>query len=224
MCRGQNFCTELGTVPSKWDKESPLRPLDWFHDEIEIFILAVNKFIEGNREDCIQLLDSIKNTEITQWYIEHGQMSGKHRNAILQRPYPSKIPIEQRDSIRSPSKYQLEVFSRDGYRCRYCGIKLVDQNFLRKFIKALDYSNFHRGRTNLDTHGIIHLTWPVADHVKPWNIGGETSLENLVSSCPSCNYGKDGYTCDQLGIQNPLERNVIKNSWNGLKELVEEFK
>ena len=73
------------------------------------------------------------------------------------------------------------------------------------------------------THGIIHLTWPVADHVVPWNQGGRTDLDNLVSSCASCNYGKDGNTIQQIGIQNPFNREPIIDTWNGLTDKLNLF-
>ena len=75
---------------------------------------------------------------------------------------------------------------------------------MRLFIKKINTSLFQRGKSNLTTHGIIHLYWPVADHVIPWSKGGLTNLENLVSSCATCNYGKAGYTIEQLGIENPF--------------------
>ena len=68
----------------------------------------------------------------------------------------------------------------------------------------------------LSRHGIIHATWPVADHVVPWNMGGATNLSNLVTSCGACNYGKDGFTCKQLGITDPLQRPPISDGWDGL--------
>jgi 5-methylcytosine-specific restriction endonuclease McrA len=86
------------------------------------------------------------------------------------------------------------------------------------FIKKIDSPLFKRGETNLTTHGIIHITWPVADHVIPWNKGGKTNLENLVTSCAPCNYRKDGYTIEQLGLENPFRRKPVKSDWNGLRD------
>lgn len=216
MCRGKNICTELGTEREKWSTESPLPKPQWMNDEVEIFIKAAELFYTKNKSECIDLLSQIRSKEITDWYIEHGQMSGRHRKIQLNRPPLPTIEISQRDSVRSPAKIQNEVFLRDSYHCRYCGGKLISQEFTRKFIKNLDNSLFKRGETNLTTHGIIHITWPVADHVIPWNKGGKTNLENLVSSCAPCNYGKDGYTIEQLGLDNPFKRTPIKSEWDGL--------
>lgn len=224
MCRGRNLCSELGTNPEKWDNCSPLPTPHWFAGQIDIFESAVNDFVADNKELCLAKLNQIRSEEITNWYIEHGQMSGRHRNLILKVPPPPTIDISLRDRIRSPQKIQDAVFERDGYKCRYCGNKLLSQLFIRLFIKKLGSQLFQRGETNVTTHGIIHIAWPVADHVIPWNKGGRTNMENLVSSCATCNYGKDGYTIEQLGIQNPFNREPILDKWNGLTDMIPQLK
>jgi len=224
MCRGVNECSELESDPSQWDTECLLRPAAWFEDDISTFSAAFEDFINGNRAVCLEALATIRDYEITEWFIEHGQMSGRHRNLVLDIPKPKLVSKEMRDHIRSPLKYQNEVFERDSYRCRYCGVRLIDQKAMKLFIKKLSSDKFQRGSTNLTTHGIIHATWPVADHVIPWNIGGRTNPENLVSSCASCNYGKDGYTCEQLGISDPFVRFAKPDGWSGLSNYIPELK
>ena len=151
-------------------------------------------------------------------------MSGRHRDLILKIIPNPTVDINQRDLSKSPRKLQDAVFLRDGYKCRYCGDRLISQNFMRLFIKKINTSLFQRGKSNLTTHGIIHLYWPVADHVIPWSKGGLTNLENLVSSCATCNYGKAGYTIEQLGIENPFNRSPILDNWNGLIEKITDIK
>lgn len=55
---------------------------------------------------------------------------------------------------------RFDVFMRDGFRCRYCGV-------------------------SVDDGAILH-----ADHVIPESKGGATTLENLVTACIDCNLGK----------------------------------
>ncbi len=224
MCRGKNTCSELGTNPATWDIYAPLRTPNWFAEQIDIFEKAINDFLAGDKESCIEKLKQIRSEEITYWYVEHGQMSGRHRKLILKIPPPQTIDESLRDPLRAPKKYQDEVFERDGYRCRYCGNKLISQEFIRLFIKKLNSSLFQRAETNLGTHGIIHISWPVADHVIPWNKGGRTDLTNLVASCATCNYGKEGLTIEQLGIKNPFDRNPVVDEWKGLSDKLSELK
>lgn len=216
MCRGQNYCIELAADSSMWSKGCPLQPPDWFEQEIDLFVSAVEVFLKGDTEGCLVRLSEIRSEEMTEWFIEHGQMSGRHRAIKLGVAAPDTTPKELRDPVRSPRKLQEHVFKRDGYRCRYCGQRLISQKFMRAFINELGSPLFQRDSTNLGTHGIIHATWPVADHVQPWNYGGSTSMGNLVSSCAACNYGKDGYTCTQLGIDNPLMHEPVMDEWDGL--------
>lgn len=220
MCRGKNICTELGVDTNNWSNESPLPKPQWMNNEVKLFIQAAEAFSAGNKQICLEVLSQIRSNEIIEWYIEHGQMSGRHRKLQLNISPPTTLDISLRDPIRSPSKVQCDVFNRDSYHCRYCGGMLISQEFLRTFIKSLNSPIFTRGKTNLTTHGIIHITWPVADHVTPWNKGGNTSLENLVSSCAPCNYGKDGYTIEQLGIEDPFNRPPVHSDWIGLSDLV----
>jgi 5-methylcytosine-specific restriction endonuclease McrA len=220
MCRGKNICSELGTDSNTWSKESPLPKPEWMNYEVDLFIKAVEAFIAGNKNLCLEIIGQIRTAEITEWYIEHGQMSGRHRKLQLNISPPETKDIDLRDPVRSPAKLQKQVFERDSYHCRYCGGKLISQEFLKTFIKRLNSPLFSRGETNLNTHGIIHLTWPVADHVIPWNKGGRTSLDNLVSSCAPCNYGKDGYTIEQLGLIDPLTRPAKISDWDGFNNKI----
>ena len=220
MCRGKKRCSELAEVPENWDKRIPLRTPSWLEEEIDKFTNAVDLYIQGDRDLCIAMIQQIRSEDFTEWFIEHGQNSGYFRVKRLNTSPP--IPIEQnlRDPLRSPRKYQDEVFVRDGYRCRYCGNKLISQFFMKKFIKNLNSPVFQRGSTNLTTHGIIHATWPVADHVHPWNLGGKTNPDNLVASCASCNYGKYNYTIEQLGIDNPFDFPPVVDCWDGLNSKI----
>ena len=55
---------------------------------------------------------------------------------------------------------RFQVFMRDSFKCRYCGI-------------------------GAEQGAILH-----ADHVIPQSKGGPTSLDNLVTACLDCNLGK----------------------------------
>lgn len=216
MCRGKNECSELGADSSRWDKRCLLRHPVWMSAEVDRLSRAVRALVDGRRDLAITELRESRDEEMRTWFIEHGQMSGRHRNMGLKREKPVPVDEESRDVLRNPRKYQRQVFERDGYRCRYCGFRLVDQDVLKLFIKKLGWDGFRKGPTNLTTHGLIHLVWPVADHVVPWNLGGRTDLGNLVTSCGPCNYGKDGYTLDQLGLDDPLNYPIESGDWNGL--------
>jgi hypothetical protein len=79
-------------------------------------------------------------------------------------------------------------------------------------------------RENSKRDGLTLGLRGVADYVEPDASGGETSLENLVTSCYSCNFGKAGYTLEQLGIENPRLRPPVKDDWRGLTEFLPSLK
>lgn len=220
MCRGKATCSELGLHPSDWDAYCPLRLPKRYGDTIDIFVSAAHDLTTGNKAACIGKLQSVDNQGITQWYIEHGQMSGFHRKKVLRSPDTLAIPFELRDPIRSPQRLQEAVFNRDNYHCRYCGNRLISQLFFKSFIQKLNSPDFTRGSTNLTTHAVIHIAWPVADHVTPWIAGGRTALDNLVSSCAACNYGKSNYSTDEMGIEDPFKRSPFKSTWDGLSSRI----
>lgn len=65
-----------------------------------------------------------------------------------------------RERGRAAVGLRFDVFMRDAFRCRYCGI-------------------------SVDDGAILH-----ADHVIPESKGGPTTLANLVTACIDCNLGK----------------------------------
>lgn len=191
----------------------------WFDDQLELFCKAIEAAADGQRQEAIEILGTIRSDEMREWFDVHGQWSGKHRARKIGIPAVIVAP-ELFDKVRSPEKYAKAVFERDCYTCRYCGLRQVAKEVLYAFEKAVGTSAFCTMGTNAQQHGIIHGFRIVADHVEPYRRGGRTSMENLVSSCPACNYGKDAYTVEQLGIEDPRMRPPVNNGWDGLLSFV----
>lgn len=224
MCRRSTHCTELGTDSAAWSTTSPLPPPAWVDGQLELFVHAVSALAMDDLPNCIAALRQIRNAEIQRWYIEHGQTSGMYRVNHLGLSTPATVEAALRDPRRSPKRYEREVFTRDGYRCRYCGIRLVANETLKAFAGRVGPDLFAKGRTNLDTHGIILAFKPVADHVLPWGLGGRTEPSNLVSSCGACNYGKFNYTLEQMGLASPFARPPQQDRWDGLSAYADALK
>ncbi|MFA6285550.1 MAG: HNH endonuclease [Parcubacteria group bacterium] len=204
--------------PKLWDKNSPLVPPEWFNDEMKIFIDAVRIAARGNRTKSIQLLSKIKSDELRDWYCEHGQMSGMFRNNELKiETVKNNISL---DPLRSPDKYRKEVFQRDNYTCQYCGTKVIPKEVFAAYSKFVGMDFFRAAGTNSERHGVVLAFRANADHVVPWIHGGRTSPENLITSCWSCNYGKSGYTLEEIGISDPREKKLTNLKWQGLSEYI----
>jgi hypothetical protein len=153
------------------------------------------------------------------WFDEHGQSSGGHRK----RHYQIKPPVvspDEFDVVRSPARYEPEVFKRDSYTCCYCGLKLLSKEVLIAFEQAVGGAGFRTQGTNKQQHGVIHAFKIVADHVVPYRRGGRTHPDNLVSACPGCNYGKDAHTVEQMGVDDPFDHLPVDSGWDGLTSLI----
>jgi hypothetical protein len=218
MCRGESRCVELGDNPNIWSTASPLRPPDWFKEEVKLFHKSVFEASKGHIDKAIGILKKIRDAELRNWYVEHGQMSGMFRVKILKRPRPVAENID-RDKLRSPDKFANFVFERDNYSCRYCGLPVIPKDILRAYSRCVGKEFFKDTGTNAERHGVVLAFRANADHVVPWTLGGKTEPSNLVSSCWSCNYGKAGYTLEELDLVDPRQTDVIKTEWDGLVSL-----
>lgn len=131
-----------------------------------------------------------------------------------------EIPSAQRHSSRNPTKaIKATVLARDGHKCRYCGIPVVDAD-IRKLAQKLypravrwDWQDPSR------QHAGFQCFWLQYDHVVPHSHGGESTEDNLVICCALCNYGKDKYTLRQLGLSDPRLRPPAPDGWDGLERL-----
>ena len=223
MCRKSEFCILLGNNPELWDKNVPLPIPDWFESQLTLFSLAVEKAVSGQIAEARDVLQMIRSDEMRQWFDEHGQMSGINRNKKLAIRV-SPAPLAELDPIRAPKPIEKKVFERDSYTCRYCGLRLISKEVLSAMESLVGSASFGTKGKNAEQHGVVHAFKIVADHVVPHRQGGRTNLENLVSACPACNYGKYNFTVEQLGISDPRDRPPSNSKWDGLTSLIADLK
>jgi 5-methylcytosine-specific restriction endonuclease McrA len=144
-------------------------------------------------------------------------MSGWHyRVKALKKPKPKKYTgvLEKNKSF---AKYEAQVYQRDGYSCGYCGIRVIDTKALLKMEKIVGKKYFKVKGKNIERHGVALVLRATIDHIKPLSHGGRTRVDNLITSCWSCNYGKLNATLEQLGLDNPLKRiTITRSKWGGL--------
>jgi 5-methylcytosine-specific restriction endonuclease McrA len=215
MCRKQKVCFELGTDPNQWDSRAPLPVPGWFEDELKKFSAAVTAAAAGQVSESIRLLEQVRGSDLRHWYVEHGQLSGMYRTKHFGRPNPTAGDVLC-DPLRSPDQHSKEVLLRDGFRCRYCGLGVVPKNVLSAYSAVVGAKTFRATGTNAERHGTVLAFRANVDHVIPWNLGGRTNVENLVTACWACNYGKAGYTLEQIGLEDPREFAPEVDGWDGL--------
>jgi 5-methylcytosine-specific restriction endonuclease McrA len=76
------------------------------------------------------------------------------------------------------------------------------------------------GRGNLRRHPLRLLAQATFDNVVPITRMGRNDETNMVTACWSCNFGKDNYTLEELGIRRMVVASsppVPQSAWNGLR-------
>jgi hypothetical protein len=224
MCIRARICRELGADPTKWSKDAPLPPPPWFEDEITKFSKAVRSAAAGDLEKAKGLLALVRSDELREWFGEHAQQAGYFRCLGLggRRKTQPLVPL---DPLRSTLRYEAFVYERDRYRCRYCSCRVVPGVVLKAFSNVIGVDAFGVSGRRPQRHGAAVAFKACADHVLPHFLGGRTNPDNLVTACWGCNFGKNYYTVEEIGIENPLLRAPqVTSDWDGLMSVVAQLK
>ncbi|MCX7177923.1 MAG: HNH endonuclease [Proteobacteria bacterium] len=220
MCkRPARFCTELGDDSAKWPRESLLAYPKWFDGQLDLFAEAVRRAAAGDLPVAVELMERVRNSELNAWYREHALNSGIIRRGHFGPPPPkTSLPGTRRDP--APTRMVAESFKRDRYQCRYCGLRVVDKAVMKAFQGMVGIDRFPMPKPDAERHGVALVFMPSHDHVGPRSVGGLHSLENLVTACWSCQFGKWGYTLEELGVDDPRNRSPKETNWDGLVSLI----
>ena len=133
---------------------------------------------------------------------------------------PAAVAFPGRARTRKPKPSdEMVVFARDGYRCRYCGCRVVLSRARTVIMQAVP-DVLHWGAADKDKHAAFYALTAVADHLVPHSRGGTSELENLVTTCQSCNYGKGDWLIEQVGLTDPRTRSPVCDGWDGLTRIV----
>jgi len=127
----------------------------------------------------------------------------------------------QRAGANIPAAVKRAVAARDGYRCRYCQLRVITSATLTKLERllpaALPLWPAEMGPAEVVSHAsqsVMRLTW---DHVRPRSLGGSNTEENIVTSCGGCNYNKGSCTIEELSLRDPFDRPPKPaGAWDGL--------
>ena len=205
----------LGNEPSVWPRNCLVPYPAWFDSEIDTFIDAVKLASEGLLEESRSKLAKIDSKKLISWFVDIGQNSGQYR-------FNSKGNTRKRGKSGTKGKWpagrELEVLRRDNFCCRYCAIRLVHSKQLEKFTNMVGMNAFPNRKGNLEKHGIRLIMTATFDHVSPMSEITDRDrnvLENVVASCWSCNFGKNYFNLDELGLDFPKANNHTKD-WDGL--------
>jgi hypothetical protein len=132
---------------------------------------------------------------------------------------PRTVASAGRVKARRPTHHEeIAIFARDGYRCRYCGCRVVLAKARQIMVSAVPES-LQWGRLDKDRHAAFYALTAVADHLVPHSRGGTNDPTNLVTTCQACNYGKMDWLIEQVGLIDPRTRPPVCDSWDGLARI-----
>lgn len=98
-----------------------------------------------------------------------------------------------------PQTTQLEVFRRDSFTCRYCSRRTLFLPTVRVLSEAFpEHLPVDPGWKLDETHPVYWTLIASADHVVPAIRGGDSSEDNLVTSCWRCNDIKRAWSLQEL--------------------------
>ena len=139
---------------------------------------------------------------------------------IRQADIPEIMVYAKRDPLRMPSqREQRTIFSRDGWRCRFCGTKVICK-LARSLITRVFAIESNWTSAEFQRHSALYALASSLDHVIPHGRGGKNEYENYVTSCYCCQFGRGEWTIEEAELEDPRSRAPLVNGWDGLARLV----
>ena len=209
-----NFVLE--TNPLLWPSHCLIPYPTEFDSQIDRLEQAL-KIANTDPDQSREIVKSIDSEEMKRWFIGVALKAGAWR---AKYSGVSSVDIKNSKQRKVISQKRLEdLFKRDKWRCRYCGIRVAgNRKHFKNFAKAIRMAELVSGRTDKSRHGIYLMLMASYDHVKPHSEGGSNDDSNLVTSCWSCQFGKYKYSLEELGLENPFQREPETfGDWCGLK-------
>lgn len=205
MCRRPAVvCSALGADPAQWPTTQPLPTPPGAREAARAVTAAVEAARVGDADAVREVLLPLGQLPLQDWFCDHAQHAYRFRAAQFCRGPVVPVAKALRDRPYPVAAMERDVYLRDAGRCRYCGIPVHLRGDLRRVSALAGEELFAMGSTNRTRAGAMMITRASADHVVPVTQGGRTSLDNLVTACWPCQFGKSSFTPEQLGMRSPL--------------------
>ena len=189
-----------------------------------LFSGAVEALMDGDRHRANELIKCADRSRVRDyvdkaWGENDPEIHLWHWNPAYKAR--RRVPEGQRDPRKKPGAALLrEIFERDAWRCRYCGIKVMTAEAFKKLRKH-DLESLYWGTEAAKQHPGAILIQGVYDHVVPHSTGGRTVGENLVTACWPCNAAKGDALLEEANLADPMKRPPAeRDDWEGLTRLL----
>ena len=209
---------------------------DCFRDPIpEIFAAAdllanaVSAHLKDDHKAADRLLRAADMPVIGEWLdsIWIGGLN-PHRAVRKVLALPPVLAKADRYTPRAPTlAMKRELLARDGHHCRLCGIPLVRAEVRKTLTQLYPEAARWTGSRESQQHRGLQVMWLQFDHVVVHSRGGQTTMENLIITCPACNFGRDRWMMAEVGLRDPRlhlrspswQR---RHEWEGLEQLLDD--
>jgi 5-methylcytosine-specific restriction endonuclease McrA len=172
------------------------------------------------RGDLVQAADFLRGSDLRALEDYRYKVAGP-RNPAIHRQMKFPVGARMRNSIgpRMPTaRIKRQVLARDGYRCRFCGSRVIVNEARKAFVAVLP-TVARWGNRNVECHYGLAILRASIDHVVPFQRGGSSDVDNLVTTCNPCQYGRVNWLLDEEELEDPRRYPPIIDSWDGLTRL-----
>lgn len=133
---------------------------------------------------------------------------------------PKCLSRSERDPTRMPGvRAQADIFSRDGWRCRFCGVKVICKS-ARALLRQMFARESNWVSLEFQRHSALYAMASSLDHVVPHGRGGKNEEGNFVTACYCCQFGRGEWTLEESELEDPRTRGPVVDEWDGLSRLV----
>lgn len=203
-------------------------PIAEIFEAANLLDYAVSAHLRGDEKRAETLLKAADMPVIGEWL---DPIWTSPQRQLIGGTFPEMPPLVPKADRHRPRDatdvMKRELVARDGHHCRLCGIPLV-RAAIRKLLTT-QYPSAVRWTDNKEKlqHRGLQVMWLQYDHVVVHSRGGETSLDNLVVTCPACNYGRDRYMMCEVGLRDPRSHPRLptwsgRQDWDGLERMLPE--
>ncbi|MBK0401211.1 HNH endonuclease [Limibaculum sp. M0105] len=198
-----------------------LEPVEAIFEAARLLDQAASAHVAGDRRTADALLRAADLPLIAEWtkkiWGKFDQEIHRYREVPGAPPLLTKV---QRKNARMPSAEERRaLIARDGHRCRFCGIPVIEPR-VRKAIQKIYPDSCRWGGREAEQHAAFQCMWLQFDHLLPHSRGGDNSLENVVITCAPCNFGRCDWTLEETGLIDPRTRAPETIDWDGLERFL----
>ncbi len=90
----------------------------------------------------------------------------------------------------------------------------------RKVFQTLMPDVARWGSANKERHSGFYALNASLDHVLPHRRGGSNELDNVVTACWPCQFGRSNWLLSEVEILAPFTRPPLVDRWDGLKRVL----